>query len=204
MRWRTTVVVLAVLIGTAACSGDDEPVARTAAGVPRSWYAAVDEALAAQPGVGSMAILESGGRCPLRRKAVLAGDTVSRLSDHGVVRLGGDTPALLCSWFEDTVVDIEVAHAPDAARYAELVDGTHAVVQTGNRQTERDVQLDGRTVRVVRFVFPTNPSAGTSLVAYLLDEGDRGRVRLEVGRVQELPGYDERAVAADLLAFVSG
>ena len=151
-----------------------------------------------------MAILESGGRCPLRKKAVLAGDTVSRLSDHGVVRLHGDTPALLCSWYEDTVVDVEVAHAPDAGRYAELVSGSHAVTQPGNRQTEQDVAIDGRTVRVVRIVYPTNPSAGTSLVAYLLDEGSRGRVRLEVGRVQELPGYDERAVAADLLAFVTG
>ena len=204
MRWRTTFVVLAVLLGTAACSDEPETVARTAAGVPQSWYAAVDEALATQPDVGSMAMLESGGRCPLRKKAVLAGDSVSRLSDHGVVRLDGDTPALLCSWYEDTVVSVEVAHAPDAARYAELVSGTHAITQLGNRQTEQDVQVDGRTVRVVRFVFPTNPSAGTSLVAYLLDDGARGRVRLEVGRVQELPGYDERAVAADLLAFVTG
>lgn len=204
MRWRTTLVVLAVLIGTAACSDDPEPEARTAAGVPQSWYATVDKALAEQPDVGSVGILEGSGRCPLREKAVLAGDKVSKLSDHGVVRLGGDTPAILCSWYEDTVVGIEVAHAPDAARYAELVDGSHAIVQTGNRQTEQDVAIDGRTVRVVRVVYPTNPSAGTSLVAYLLDDGSRGRVRLEVGRVQELPGYDERAVAADLLAFVTG
>ena len=201
MRWRITLGVLAVLLGTAACS--DEPVARTAAGVPESWYGTVDDALAKQPNVGTTGIIESG-RCPLRQKAVLRGKDVDDSPDHGVVRLGGDTPAVLCSWYDGTVVDIEVAHAPDAARYAELVSGSHAVTQVGNRQTEQDVTVDGRTVRVVRVVYPTNPSAGTSLVAYLLDEGSRGRVRLEVGRVQELTGYDEKSVAADLTAYVTG
>jgi hypothetical protein len=201
MRWRIALGVLAVLLGTAACS--DQPEVRTAAGVPESWYATVDDALAKQPNVGKVGIEESG-RCPLREKVVLAGKKISDSPDHGVVRLGGDTPAVLCSWFKDTVVDIEVAHAPDAARYAELVTGTHAITQPGNRQTEKDVAVDGHTVRVVRFVYPTNPSAGTSLVAFLLDEGARGRVRIEVGRVQEIPGYDEQSVAADLVAYVTG
>lgn len=202
MRWRITVGVLAVLLGTAACSGDDEPVARTAAGVPESWYATVDKALAEQPDVGEVAIKESG-RCPLRRTVVLAGKEISDPLDHGVVRLGGDTPAVLCSWFKNKGVDVEVAHAPDAARYAGLVSGTHAVTQSGNRQTEKDVTVDGRPVRVVRIVYPTNSSAGASLVAYLLDEAARGRVRIEVNVIQDIPGYDEQSVAADLIAFVS-
>ena len=201
MRWRIALGALAVLLGATACS--DDPVTRTAAGVPAGWYATVDDALAKQPDVGTPAIVESG-KCPLRQQAVLAGKEVSDSPDHGVVRLGGDTPAVLCSWYDGTVVDVEVAHAPDAARYGELVSGTHAITQPGNRQTEQDVVTAGRTVRVVRIVYPTNPSAGTSLVAYLLDEGSRGRVRLQVGRVQELSGYDERAVAADLLAYVGG
>jgi hypothetical protein len=202
MRWRTTIAVLAVLAGIAGCS--DEPEARTAAGVPQSWYTTVDEALAKQPDVGSVGILQNGGRCPLRPKVVLAGKKMSKLSDHGVVRLGGDTPAVLCSWFEERVVDIEVAHAPDAARYAELVTGTHATRQPGNEQTEQDVVVGGRTVRVVRIVYPTNPSAGTSLTAALLDDGSRGRIRIEVHRTQLIDGYDERSVATDLLAFVDG
>jgi hypothetical protein len=199
MRWKTAVAVLAVLLGT-ACS--DEPEARTSAGVPQRWYTAVDDALARKPDVGSVGILEDGGRCPLRREVVLAGAKVSHLSDHGVVRLGGDIPALLCSWYEDTVVDIEVAHAPDAGRYTELVAGTHATRQPGNEQTEQDVVVGGRTVRVVRITYPTNPSAGVSLTAALLDESTRGRVRIQVHRTELLDGYDERSVAADLLAFV--
>lgn len=201
MRWRITLGVLAVLLGTAACS--DEPVARTAAGVPESWYGTVDDALAEQPNIGTVGVEESG-RCPLRREVVLAGKKISDSPDHGVVRLGGDTPAVLCSWFKDTVVDIEVAHAPDAARYAELVSGTHAVTQPGNRQTEKDVVAGGHAVRVVRIVHPTNPAAGTDLVAYLLDEGARGRVRLEVNGIQDIPGYDEQSVAADLVSYLTG
>jgi hypothetical protein len=201
MRW-TVVAVSAVLLGAAACSG--EPEARTAAGVPTRWYATVDEELAGRPDVTSVGQLENGGRCPLRDDVVLDGTTMSDVADHGVVRLGGDIPAVLCSWYEDRLVDVEVAHAPDAARYAELVAGSHAVDQPGNDQTERDVVVGARTVRVVRIVYPTNPSAGTSLVAYLLDEGSRGRVRMEVHRTQEISGYDEDSAARDLLALVDG
>lgn len=202
MRWRNAVAVFAVLLGVTACA--DEPEARTAAGVPERWYTTVDEELADRPDVGPVGQLESHGRCPVREKVVLDGEKLSTLSDHGVVRLGGDIPAVLCSWFEDTVVDVEVAHAPDAARYAELVAGSHAVTQPGNRQTERDVVVDGRAVRVVRIAYPTNPAAGVSLVAVVLDEGSRGRVRLQVHGAHEIDGYDEQQVAADLVAFLTG
>lgn len=203
MRRRTAIAVCAVLLGLAGCGGD-EAESRTAVGVPQDWYATVDDALAKQPEVTAVGVLESGGRCPLRRDAVLAGETISKLADHGVVRLGGDTPAVLCSWFDERVVDLEVAHAPDAARYAELVAGSHAVEQPGNDQTERDVTVGGRIVRVVRIAYPTNPSAGVALSATLLDEGARGRVRLEVHRTHLIDGYDEQRIATDLLALVDG
>jgi hypothetical protein len=200
MRWRIPVAVAAVLLGSAACS--DEPAARTAAGVPERWYATVDDALAERPEVNSVAQLGSDGKCPLSDEAVLDGEKISDVSDHGVVRLRGTIPAVLCSWFDERLVDVEVAHAPDAAGYAELVAGSHAVDQPGNEQTEQDVVLDGRTVRVVRIVYPTNPSAGESLNAALLDEGSRGRVRLQVHRTHLIDGYDEQAIARDLLALV--
>ena len=200
MRWRITVAVAAVLLGVAACS--DEPAARTAAGVPERWYTTVDEALAERPDVTSVAQVENRGGCPLRDDAVLDGEKVSTVADDGVVRLRGTIPAVRCSWFDERVVDVEVAHAPDAAGYAELVAGSHAVDQPGNEQTEQDVVVDGRTVRVVRIVHPTNPTAGTSLTAALLDEDSRGRVRIEVHRTHEIDGYDEQAVARDLLAFL--
>jgi hypothetical protein len=201
MRWRTAVAVSVVLAGAVACS--DGPQEHTAGGVPVRWYTAVDKALAEQPDVGSVGILQNGGPCPLRKQVILDGDTVSKVSDHGVVRIGRTVPALLCSWYEDTVVDVEVAHAADAAGYAALVAGTGAVDQPGNEQTEQDVVASGRTVRVVRIVYPTNPAAGTTLTATLLDEGARGRVRMEVHLAQEIDGYDEQAIAADLMAFLS-
>jgi hypothetical protein len=101
-------------------------------------------------------------------------------------------------------ITLEVLAGKQISDSPELVTGTHAITQPGNRQTEKDVVVDGRTVRVVRFVYPTNATAGTSLVAFLLDEGARGRVRIEVNRIQAIAGYDEQSVAADLLAFVSG
>ena len=56
----------------------------------------------------------------------------------------------------------------------------------------------------MRIVYPTNPTAGVSLTAAVLDEDSRGRVRLEVHRVHEIDGYDEQSVATDLLAFLDG
>ena len=200
MRWRILVAVAAVVLGGAACS--EEPTARTAAGVPERWYATVDDALAQRPEVTSVAQLENGGQCPLSDEAVLDGGRISDVSDHGVVRLRGTIPAVLCSWFDGRVVDLEVAHAPDAAGYADLVAGSHAADQPGNEQTEQDVVVDGRTVRVVRIVYPTNPSAGESLSAALLDEGSRGRVRLQVHRTHLIDGDDEHALARDLVAFL--
>lgn len=202
MRWKTAVAAAAVLATVAACS--DKPEATTAAGVPERWYTTVDQALADRPDVTAVGQLESGGRCPLRDQVPLDGKKVEDLSDHGVVRLGGDIPAVLCSWYEDTVVEVEVAHAPDAARYDELVAGTHAVDQPGNEQTEQDVTVDGRTIRVVRTVYPTNPSAGTKLSATLLDEPSHGRVRLDVGNTDKLDGYDQHAIATDLIALLAG
>jgi hypothetical protein len=200
MRWTIPVAVAAVLLAGTACSG--EPAARTAVGVPERWYATVDDALAARPEVTAVAQLDNGGRCPLGDEAVLDGRRISDVSDHGVVRLRGTVPAVLCSWYDERVVDVEVAHAPDAAGYAGLAAGSHAVDQPGNEQTEQDVVVDGRTVRVVRIVYPTNPSAGESLSAVLLDEGSRGRVRLQVHRTHLIGGYDAQAIARDLLAFV--
>lgn len=109
---------------------------------------------------------------------------------------------MLCSWLDGRVVDVEVAHAPDAAGHADLVAGSHAVDQPGDEQTEQDVVVDGRTVRVVRIGYPTNPSAGESLSATLLDEAAQGRVRLQVHRTHLIDGYDQQAIARDLLALV--
>ncbi|MBB3677651.1 hypothetical protein [Modestobacter versicolor] len=202
MRRRTLATTFAVLVGTTACSG--EPEDRTAAGVPERWYTAVEEALADEPGIGSTALVESGGPCPLRDEVTLAGEEVSDVSGHGVVRLGGDVPAVLCEWYEETPVQVVVAQAPDDDLFAELVEGTGAVEQRGNEQTEQEVEVDGRTVVVVRTVFPTNPAAGTRFTAALLDEDARGLVQLEVDSADELDGYDERSAAEDLVAFLDG
>lgn len=143
------VAALAVLAGLTACSSGPEDL--SAGGVPTRWYGTVDEDLAGRPEIGSVGMLESGGSCPVGGEVVLDGkkvSKVSKVSDHGVVRLGGDIPAVLCFWYEDIPVEVTVAHAPDAARYAELVAGSRAVDQPGNDQTERDVTVDGRTVHV--------------------------------------------------------
>jgi hypothetical protein len=38
----------------------------------------------------------------------------------------------------------------------------------------------------------------------VLDERSRGRVSLKVDVADRIPGYDEDAVAADLVAFLTG
>jgi hypothetical protein len=118
------------------------------------------------------------------------------------VRLGGEVPAVLCSWYDGTPVEVTVARAEDDAGYADLVAATGARSQPGNEQTEEEVQVGDRTFLVVRIHYPTNPAAGTDLVAHYFDEDQHGRVTLEVSGAHELDGYDERSVATDLAAFL--
>lgn len=204
MRRRAVATVLVVVAGSVACSSGPEEL--TSGGVPQRWYAAIGKQIAKQPKVGAVALLDNGGPCPLRKAVVLHGKKISRVSDHGVVRLGGSVPAVSCSWYDDGTqpVEVVVAQAPGAEQYAELVAGARAVTQVGNVQTDQQVVVAGRTFRVVRTVYPTNPAAGTDLEAALLDESARGRVTLRVSGAHEIQGYDEQAVAADLAAFLTG
>jgi len=200
---RCAVVLLPVVaLALAACgsSGDE----RTDGGVPERWYTAVADAVADEPGIGSTGLMEMGGPCAVREEVTVDGTELDDVLDHGVVRLGGDIPAITCTWHEETSVELMVARAEDDAQYTAMVEDSGAVEQPGNEQTEAEVEVDGRTYTVVRTDYPTNPAAGTRLVAHLFDEGARGRVSLTVSVDGLGEGYDERSAAEDLAAFVAG
>jgi hypothetical protein len=149
--------------------------------------------------------LDNGGPCALGNSITVDGKDVTDVSDHGVVRLGGEIPAMLCSWYEGTPIEVTVARADDDAGYAELVGGTLPVEQSGNEQSGREVVVGARTLQVVRTHYPTNPSAGTDFEAFYLDPALRGRVGLRVSHSGERSAdYDESAVAADLAGFLNG
>lgn len=192
-----------LLAFVAACS--HEPQAATPTGVPESWYQAVATAIDDQPGVGAVAMVDSGGPCPFRDAIEVDGRHVTDVLGHGVERLDGDVPAALCQWYEGTPVEVTVAHADDAEGYRTLVEGAAAVEQPGNDQTETDVTIGARTVQVVRTHYPTNEAAGTDFEAFYLDEAGLGRVSLRVSNSDERSAtYDEKAIAADLVTFIDG
>ena len=196
--------LLALSLGPALAGCGSSDGERTGGGVPERWYAAIDDAVAEQPGVGSVALLENGGPCALRDEITVGGTEFSDVSDHGVVRLGGDVPAVTCSWYEETSVEVMVARADSDALWTAVVADSGATDEQGNEQTETEVEVDGRSYTVVRTEYPTNPAAGPRLVAHLLDEGARGRVSLTVSTERLGDGYDERSAAEDLAAFVAG
>ena len=194
-------LALAVPVLAGCGSSDGE---RTDGGVPERWYTALADAVADQPDVGSTALLENGGPCALRDEITVDDTEFSDVADHGVVRLGGDVPAITCSWYEETSVEVMVARADSDELWTAVVADSGAAEQSGNEQTETEVEVDGRTYTVVRTEYPTNPAAGPRLVAHLLDEGARGRVSLTVSTDRLGEGYDERSAAEDLAAFVAG
>ena len=208
MRLTTTIMrsvaaAVAVLVAAAGCSSGPASVQLT--GIPAAWYSAVTDAIGDQPDVGSVALLESGGPCALGNAISVDGNSVTDVSDHGVVRLDGGVPAVSCSWYEGTPIEVTVARADDDAGYAELVSGTRPRQQTGNQQTGQEVIVGARTLQVVRTQYPTNPSAGTDFEAYYLDPASRGRISLLVNNSSERSaGYDEAAAAADLAGFLNG
>lgn len=201
MSGRMFGVGVALLMGVAGCG--DLPVPAIPTGVPQAWYGEVADALVEQPAVGTVALLDSGGPCALGDSITVDGRQVSDVSEHGVVRLSGGAPALLCSWYEGTPIDVAVAQAPDDDAYAALVDGAGAEQQSGNVQSAREVVVGARTMQVVRTSYPTNPAAGTDFEAFYLDPSARGRVSLRVYQSDDRSsGYDENAVAADLAVFL--
>ena len=196
-------VAAVVLMAAAACSPG--PVTGNSTGVPESWYSAISEAIDDQPDVGSIALLENGGPCPLRDSVTVDGRDVADVSDHGVVRLDGEIPAVSCSWYEGTPIEVTMAKAADDTQYADLVAGTLPVQQAGNEQSGHEVVVGARTLQVVRTVYPSNASAGTDFEAFYLDQSAWGRVSLRVSNSDERSaGYDEAAVAADLAGFLNG
>lgn len=202
MRWRTAGLAVALWC-VAACS--DEPQPATPTGIPGSWYQAVDAAVADQPDVGAVALMDSGGPCALRDAIDVDGQHVTDILGHGVVRLGGDVPAVSCEWYEGTPVQVTVAQAADDAGYRTLVEGAAAVEQTGNIQTQTDIDIGARTVHVVRTEYPTNPAAGVDFEAFYLDAPAKGRVSLRVsGSDERSATFDEKAAATDLVRFIDG
>ena len=205
MRWttggRNIGLAVAVLIAAAGCSPG--PASLSLTGVPATWYTAIDDAISDQPNVGSIGLLDIGGPCPLGNTVTVDGKDVTHVLDHGVVRLGGEVPAVLCSWYEGTPIEVTVARAVDDAGYADLVSGNRPVQQLGNQQSGRELVVGGRTLQVIRKEYENNPAAGTDFEAYYLDPASRGRVSLTVSNSSERsPGYDEAAVAADLAGFL--
>jgi hypothetical protein len=200
---RSVGVAVVILLTAAACSSGPASVQLT--GIPAAWYTAITDAVNEQPAVGSVALLENGGPCPLGNAISVDGHSVTDVSDHGVVRLDGGVPAVSCSWYEGTPIEVTVARALDDAGYAELVSGTRPRQQAGNQQTGQEVIVGARTLQVVRTQYPTNPSAGTDFEAYYLDPASRGRISLLVNNSSERSaGYHEAAVAADLAGFLNG
>jgi len=196
-------LAVAIIVTAAGCSSGPESVRLS--GVPETWYAAVSDAVSEKPDVGSIALLDMGGPCALGNSITVDGKDVTDVLDHGVVRLRGEIPAMLCSWYEGTPIEVTVARADDAAGYAKLVAGTLPVEQSGNEQSGREVVVGARTLQVVRTQYPTNPSAGTDFEAFYLDPALRGRVSLRVSNSGERSAdYDESAVAADLAGFLNG
>lgn len=204
-------VLLVAGIVLAGCSGDadgDDGGATeetTAVGVPTRWYDAVDEALAETPDVGSTAQMDTQTDCPLVDGDLRVGGADMEQNYAGVVRLGGEVPAVVCSFYPPVPVDLIVAQAEDEAVYRELVDSSGAIRQPGNVQTEQELEVGDRTVLVVRTEYPTNPAAGVDYRAHVFDDEARGRVTLEVADGDDRdPDYDEQAIAEDLVALLGG
>jgi hypothetical protein len=201
-----TGVTASLLVLLAGCSSPAATGERTAGGVPVAFYDALDDALAAEPDVGSTALMDLGGPCPLGDEVVLDGEGVEDVSAHGVVRLGGDVPAVLCDFYDDVPVTVMVARADDDDTYAALREAsgpTDAI--SAQEQSGQQVEVGDRTIDVVRVVYVTNPAAGTGFVASYWDEQSRGLVQLDVSDSDARSAdYDEEQAAADLARFLTG
>lgn len=194
-----TASVLLLGLAVAGCAGDEpqEPAFER-------FVAGIEEGHERYPDVGTVGRGDRDWRCPLDEEVVVDGETLTPSSLSVTFALLEDgVHEVSCGYDRDEprlLATVRYAVAEDDDAYERLVEGTRAVRQSGNVQTEKLVEVGGRDVVVVRTEFPTNASAGVRYQAYALDEESRSRVTLEVdgsggGRSAD---YDEDDAAHDL------
>ena len=190
----------------AGTSTSSDSATATGSGVPREWYAALGENVAAAEQAdefGGIPVIYPEERCDITDSVSIAGEDTEREAGSGVSTVGTSGSRYVCQ-FSGPSVDLVVARFTDAAEFATVDAARRAQQEAGNEQSDFEIIVGDRTFVVIRTVFPTNDSHIDYAVTYL-DEAEQGLVRLDIEATDTrdlIDTYDARRAAEDLAAVL--
>lgn len=209
---KAAALTLACLLAVSACSseapeGPSQDVTAqpddTATGIPQSWAAAISDGKERYPGIGSTGQGDVKWICPFTETIQVDGKTMGG-SRTTFWKLSDGLFEVECSFYPPTPAGLRFAQAEDDAAYAVLEESTNAFRQQGNEQVQDAVTIGARDYVLVTWTYPTNPAAGTKVVACYLDATTRSRACLEVADSDaRSDDYDAHRAAEDLAAFLA-
>ncbi len=199
------VTALAGAVSITGC-GAAEPVRPAGDGMPKGWYAAVEQSYAAAEKVApvtSVPRLSMTAGCDITTSVEIAGRSTDQQFGSGVSTLGRSGKRYICE-FDDPSITLVVATFVARSDLAEAAAAGGAYSEAGNEQTAATFTIGRRKIEVVKTSYPTNRTHVDYRASYL-DVAHQGLVRLNVEATNEgglLTGYSRRQAAQDLAALL--
>jgi hypothetical protein len=195
-------VGLSAILISGCSSGASSKPAKPGEVIPAAWYATVDAQFKKADGPSRIPTIDLDAKCAL--------DATVRVSGKGPDGFGsgassvGDTGKRYQCEFSHPSSGLVVAKFTAEADYNEVADSLKARSQLGNKQTEETFTLAGRTIRVVRTVYPTNDTH-IDYEASVVDPANKGYALLSVEASDDLKSsYTSKQAAEDFNRTLGG
>ena len=197
-----TVALSAVVLTGCGSSGSSSTPDSTGAVIPTAWYSTVDEQFEKAGDPGSVPTIDLDADCALDASVQVDGKKPETFG-AGASSVGDTGRRYQCD-FRKPSSHLVVVKFTDEADYTEAADDLKADSQPGNEQTEESFTVNGRTIKVVRIVYPTNDSH-IDYEASVVDPAGKAYAVLDIETTDELKtSYTSRQAADDFSKVLDG
>ncbi len=197
-----TVALSAVVLTGCSGSGSSTTPDSSGAVIPTSWYGTVDEQFDKAGNPSSVPTIDLDADCALKATVRIDGKGPTAFGS-GASSVGDTGRRYRCD-FRKPSSHLVVAKFTAEADYTDAADSLKADSQPGNTQTEESFVIGGRTIKVVRYVFPTNDTH-IDYEASVVDPANKGYAVLDVEATDELKTtYTARQAAEDFNKVLDG
>jgi hypothetical protein len=201
LRLATAAVGFSVLV-ISSCSSSSSKPAKTGEAIPTAWYDTIDQQFAKAGDPSRVPTIDLDAECALDATARVAGNEPKAFG-AGASSVGDTGKRYQCD-FTDPSASLIVGKLTTDADFSDVTDSLKADSQPGNQQTEQTFTLAGRSVRVVRTVYPTNASH-IDYAASVVDPANKGYALLNIETTDDLRStYTSKRAAEDFNRILGG
>ena len=203
LRTATVVAAAGLALATAACgssTSSPEPTSGSGDVIPAAWYATVAEQFEKAGDPSSTPTIDLDADCAFDATVRIAGKG-PRGFGAGASSVGETGRRYQCN-FTDPSSYLIVGTFTEDADFVDVADSLMAVMQAGNEQTEETFTVAGRSIRVVKTVYPTN-STHIDYAASVVDPANKAYALFTVETTRDLKStYTSRQAAEDFTAVL--